>query len=735
MNYKPANKCMAVHKLHTDSTIYDAYSMIYSKEHVEKEKSRLKRRISRYGRGLKGVQLTEIVNEFNDNLFIYFMPVDRRLKNLQKIYDSQNRNTLFNRKLKNELSEQLVNSDIETINYKPENRYVAKLCKDNRELALIKLYDELQYDTALSNTGQYKDSSSFKVQELYLSKRNLNCLVYKWEQGQTLSTFINSNTPDLQLIEKTAEALSDLNSRKIKNQSMFNKDYFVFNLLSIAKDLSYLLPSTAVKLKNIVGKISQLIINMQDIYMPVHGDFNSDQVVVDKDNDSLCFLDFDRTCIGHPAYDVGNFIAHYISKSFREGSSKGVYEISPVFTESFLQHSKIKIKAEDVNTYMVACLIRLLTDPFKYRYKNWDEVTYNLIEYLSQISSSLRDKKQVFVTSDEPFVEIDDAHNIINDSRMEYLKYALDPSYMNSVFNLNFMKKSHTAQQLTGIKAIRYKKEKRCLIEYRLRSEKDFVLLGKTKAGGSVKRNYRINKEIYDAGFSSESDDYISIPMPVFRSPNINMWFQEKIEGKTFTDLLREGEAKDYGQLLAKSAYKIHSCGVDSGKVHTINDEIEILEDRLVQVSQKKPLLNERIKRVLAASKILAAAIPIVNPKSIHRDFYQDQIIISGKRLYVVDFDLFCKGDPALDIGNFLGHLTEFSIRMYDRPDWFIDIEKELEQTYLNYSSTAKSCSVEAYKTLTLARHIYISTLFADRCRFTENILSLCEKRLVEYMQ
>src|SRR2546426_9353652 len=38
-------------------------------------------------------------------------------------------------------------------------------------------------------------------------------------------------------------------------------------------------------------------------------------------------------------------------------------------------------------------------------------------------------------------------------------------------------------------------------------------------------------------------------------------------------------------------------------------------------------------------------------------------VIVNGERLFLLDFDLYCEGDPALDIGNFLGHITEQSLR------------------------------------------------------------------------
>jgi thiamine kinase-like enzyme len=48
---------------------------------------------------------------------------------------------------------------------------------------------------------------------------------------------------------------------------------------------------------------------------------------------------------------------------------------------------------------------------------------------------------------------------------------------------------------------------------------------------------------------------------------------------------------------------------------------------------------------------------PHIQEMPIHRDFHLKQMFYENGRIWVVDWDLFCKGDPALDLGNFLVYL------------------------------------------------------------------------------
>ncbi len=104
-----------------------------------------------------------------------------------------------------------------------------------------------------------------------------------------------------------------------------------------------------------------------------------------------------------------------------------------------------------------------------------------------------------------------------------------------------------------------------------------------------------------------------------------------------------------------------------------------------------------------------------------------------GERPY-----LYCLGDPALDIGNFIGHMSEQSLRQLGNPRALAGQERALEERFLQLSgeSAPKAFgAIQCYTTLTLARHIYLSTQFPERQNFTEALLELCELRLKKHQK
>ena len=122
--------------------------------------------------------------------------------------------------------------------------------------------------------------------------------------------------------------------------------------------------------------------------------------------------------------------------------------------------------------------------------------------------------------------------------------------------------------------------------------------------------------------------------------------------------------------------------------------------------------------------------MPAPKTCGIHRDFYPAQVIVDGGRLWLIDFDLYCQGDPGLDAGNFIGHVAEESLRTCGDAGALRDQEQAMDARFVELSGEPVRASMRAYTTLTLARHIYLSTQFPERMAWTERMVELCEERL-----
>jgi hypothetical protein len=290
--------------------------------------------------------------------------------------------------------------------------------------------------------------------------------------------------------------------------------------------------------------------------------------------------------------------------------------------------------------------------------------------------------------------------------------------------------------ELHGLRLVRHKLGRRFLVEYDVElgrrggAAERFAVIAKVRRHRTGERGLELARALWDAGFDDRAGDGIAIPEPLGHVPVLHAWLQRKAPGVPLTDMLGDGERPARMPRVAAAARKVHRAGVAPRRAHTMADEVAILHERLGALAAARPRLARRLERVLAACDRIGAATPEPVACGIHRDFYGDQVLVDGDRLWLLDFDLYCEGDPAVDAGNFIGHLTEQALRELGDPEALRDHERAFEDAFAASAGEACRPAVRAYALLTLVRHIELSTRLEDRAHVTPELLELCEERL-----
>jgi aminoglycoside phosphotransferase (APT) family kinase protein len=324
------------------------------------------------------------------------------------------------------------------------------------------------------------------------------------------------------------------------------------------------------------------------------------------------------------------------------------------------------------------------------------------------------------------------------DPEMSSLRLAIDPVAVQRHFgrHLPRLAGQHGFVHVRAFRVTRYKPGRRCVIEYDVVAERPgypperLTLIGKIRRLRSGRSGYRLLDSLWDAGFGADAPDGVMVPEPIGTVPELRMWLQRKVPGRVATELLVASREDALARRIAEAAHKLHRAGVlrERERHHTMADELRILHERLPNVAEAEPRWAQRIDRILDACDRLGARTR--EPQAlcgIHRDFYADQVLVDGDRLYLIDFDEYCRGDPALDIGNFVGAMTEQSLRMLGDPTALEDVERALEDRFLELSGEAHRSRVRAYATLTIVRHVYISSVFPERRHLTSALVELSE--------
>jgi hypothetical protein len=387
-----------------------------------------------------------------------------------------------------------------------------------------------------------------------------------------------------------------------------------------------------------------------------------------------------------------------------------------------------------IHAFVAAGLLALAPHPFRVRDPEWPERIATILDRAESLVASNAGLRREHSGRS---ASVPDSSTTLADRALSLSSEALDLAAMERrVSQLPAFDDSRCSLRLSAVRVTRHKPGRRCLIEYDLTVSRDGcppragTLVAKVRSKGADTRTYGLTQTLWRDGFNSDSADGVSVPEPVGLLADLKMWMQWKAPGTLVAQLLEDTRAVALAERAAVAICKLHNSGASPSRRHGTDDELRILRDRLDAVATETPRWRRRLDALFDASARFANTVPAVTPRGIHRDFHPGQMLVDGERVYLLDLDLYASGDPALDVGNFLAHLAEYSLRTFGDPERLAACEAALTDHFLESTPDISARSIEIYKTLSLARHIYISRLFLERQAFTERILDLCEARL-----
>jgi hypothetical protein len=325
------------------------------------------------------------------------------------------------------------------------------------------------------------------------------------------------------------------------------------------------------------------------------------------------------------------------------------------------------------------------------------------------------------------------------DPGIPFLERALDPDEVAIQLRGRIDGTADPAARIVvrAIRTLRHKPGRRCLIEYEVEvtrrpamAPEVVTLLGKVRRRGADIATFNLLRALHDGGFARGCPDGIAVPEPVALVPELGLWLQLKVGGTPAAARLDGPDGVSVARRLVEAAHKVHRAAVPARRRHAMADELRILHACLETLAARRPEWAPRLARLLRACDRIAAVTPAQTPRGIHRDFYPDHALLDGNRLYLVDFDLYCEGDAALDIGNCIGHITEQSLRVRNDPRALAHVEAAMEDRLVDLAGEGARPAVRSYALLTLVRHIYITAQIEERRPFTASLLEWCEERL-----
>lgn len=242
------------------------------------------------------------------------------------------------------------------------------------------------------------------------------------------------------------------------------------------------------------------------------------------------------------------------------------------------------------------------------------------------------------------------------DYELRFLVRATDPSYMMG--ELRQSDHDFADTEIIGEPAlVRYKPERKAMLRYRLRNAPAQMLYGKLMTDDRGQMIASQTQMLITAG--------VPTPPVVISIPKRKFIAHDETAGIQLASLRGDAAYAGWMEPLAASLALLQSVPLPTVPVHTLANEIAVLNDTAIWIERIAPGLAARLDRL---SDDITARLGNMDERMMtsHGDFYDDQALVGESGVAIIDLDELKRGHPLLDVGNMLAHLTSGEARGED---------------------------------------------------------------------
>lgn len=365
VRYKPHTNCLVGYKVMSNQQCHWFYGKVFAIGQTKK--------LARYellnsrdlGVGLRPLMIEDL------GMAIAPFPLDISLTAMIELLDTTTQSQVCQQLIFS--NSPITEVSITTLNYKPERRYVGKVSLKQLESQswAIKAYTWPDYVTARKNSQDFQSREVLQIAPQVGSSHCYQMLAFPWIKDQPLPHLIleSTSTTVQSYLKQVGIALGELHRQKSKRLQPVSCTAEALDLMKLTKDLYYLYPTLSPMIEGISRTISEHLGNLPQQWCSTHGDFKPDQVLMQHNRVTL--LDLDRSALGHPARDLGSFLARLESQYLRgdlDDSRRQAATLGLINGYHILGNT---LPPETIQIYTALHLFKLLPEPFRYRVKDW----------------------------------------------------------------------------------------------------------------------------------------------------------------------------------------------------------------------------------------------------------------------------------------------------------------------------------------------------------------------------
>lgn len=158
------------------------------------------------------------------------------------------------------------------------------------------------------------------------------------------------------------------------------------------------------------------------------------------------------------------------------------------------------------------------------------------------------------------------------------------------------------------------------------------------------------------SGFDGSGSDVIRVPRVLGESGDGILWLEALPEPSLHEQIGRPSFVPGCAGA-GRALRRLHATAVVDLAPWGVGDELARLRQTVAETTEVFPGLATELGGILGVLQTNAPGPP-PSPVTLHRDFYDKQILAGAGGTTLLDIDTLAVGDPAQDVGNFLAHLV-----------------------------------------------------------------------------
>lgn len=375
VRYKPGTNCLSAYQLDVSGEMVD----VYAKAYCLNDQGKLSKD-SRFP-GVSGPLGPGRVVMQDKAIVVSVFPNDKDVRSLYLLATDEGRARLLKKVLPDRPD--LWSARLQRLAYKPDRRYVGRLLVAGEPQAAVKFYTESSFLRTNRSAKLVRSGQTLRIaRRLGRSKRHC-VMALEWMPGRLLGDALEDASFPSARLSAVGAALAELHLQSPKRFEAGTRERDTVSLLAVADTLAVICPNLAERVTPLAARLANYLADQALGAHIIHGDFYAKQVLLQ--GDQVAMIDLDSARCGHPAADLGNFMAHQESYAL---SGRVPLQRLDSDREALLEGYRAggtQLDLGEIDLYTAIGLLRIAVQPFRNRESDWLEKIGCILERVEAI--------------------------------------------------------------------------------------------------------------------------------------------------------------------------------------------------------------------------------------------------------------------------------------------------------------------------------------------------------------